>query len=898
MSRLFGWWVRLRRAVNPAAFEQQMADEVREHLKCETAQRVLQGEDPVIARRRARVNFGSVDACLEQARDDRFGAWLDQSARNVRFAIRGLRKAPGFTVVAVATIAIGIGAGTAVFSLVNAILLRSLPVPNPHELRVLHWSATESRMRSYNGDYSETVGDREVRDSVNHPTFMALRERAAGMAEIFGYIPAENIAVVTSHTAIGTDGLVVSDNFFSTLGVRAHLGRLFSGGDDATAQPRVVISHGFWQRHFGGAPSALGSSLQMLGIHHTIIGILPREFPGIRPGATHDFYVTMSEASPFLYVPLAEDWHWCIRMMARLHPGTTNARLEAALSPLFAVAAPDRVTHGRIELVSGAGGLGFHRDLYGKPLTIMLGVTALVMLIACANLAGLSLARGASREHELAVRAALGAARRRLVWQSFSESAVLATFGGALGIILALWGRRALSRLLAGTTDGLHHDLTLDASVLGFSLAAATLTAVLAGLLPAWRAGHVDPLAGLKARGTAGTPRLRLGRALVVVQICVSLSVLAAAGLGLRSLLNLRNLDPGFAHDELVVFGLNPSSAGYDTRGQAAFHQRAQTALAALPGVRNATVMHYAHLDDRRSTGGFRFADDNLPPGENRWTRRQAASDTFFETMGIAIVDGRAIAATDTIDAPKVVVVNETFARQMSPDRNPVGRTFNMWNADWTIVGICADAKMANLKEDIPPTTYFAFAQRFYERFALGEVHYAVRSSLPAAALRRPIEQAIAGVNPHVPVTDFAPQAALLNRNIGQERLLALLCAALAGVALLLCCIGLYGLIAYDITRRHREIAIRLAIGAQRGDIAGPIVRSALRLTALGVLAGIPVVLALTRLLQSQLHDVPAHDPVSLGSVVVILLAVAALAALVPARRASKVDPLVALRNE
>ena len=839
-----------------------------------------------------------MDPVAETVRDQRSLHWFETGWRGLRFALRGLRNAPGFTVVSVSIIAIGVGASTAVFSLVDAVLLESLPVPNPHELRLLRWSATEAKMRSYNGDYSQAAGDRHVRESVSHPTFMAMRDRAAGMAEIFGYFPAEDIAVVMPHSSVSANGLMVSDNFFAALGVRAHIGRVIAPGDDASAVPNVVITHGFWQSRFGGDAAALGATLQMLGTNHTIIGILPPDFPGIHPGTTYDFYVPMYEGSPFLYVPLSEDWHWFIRMMGRMKDGTSDAQIEAALTPIFARAAPDRVADGRIELAEGRSGLSFHRDLYGRPLALMLGTTAMVMLIACANLGGLSLSRGAAREHEFAVRAALGASRRRLIGQSLAESAILAVLGGGLGIVFATWTRHALSTLLAGSPQGLDYDLGLDGRVLGFSLAAATITALLAGLFPALRAGGVDPLDGLKPRGATGAPRLRLGRVLVVAQICVSLSILVGAGLGWKSLLNLRHIETGFDNGQLVVFSLNPSSAGYDNRGLVDFHQRAQAAVAALPGVESATVMHYTHLDDRRSTGGFRLADDDLPPGERRWTRRQAASETFFDTMGIPIIEGRSIFASDTTEARKVVVVNETFAREVSPGRSPIGRSFEMWDANWTIVGVCRDAKLANLKEEVPPTAYFAFAQRFYDRYSLENVSYAVRTTLPATALRQPIEQAIKALNPDVPVSDYAAQDTLLNRNIGHERMLAMLSAALAGVALVLCCIGLYGLIAYDVTRRRGEIAIRLAIGAQPGDVVRPILRQALVLAALGIATGVPLVLGLTRLIQNQLHGVPPHDPATLVSVAAVLLVVAALAALLPAWRAMRVAPLQALRNE
>ena len=816
---------------------------------------------------------------------------------DVRFAFRQLLKSPGFTATAILTLALGIGAGTAVFSLVNAILLRSLPVPNPQELRVLHWSGTEVRMRSINQDYNEKIGDRDYSESVNYPTFVHLRERASGLADVFAWFPVQDITIKLPRSAFAANGLMVSDNFFSTLGVSASLGRVFAAGDDAAGRPNIVITHELWQRYFGGAADVLGQTVSMLGHDYTIVGVLPESFPGIRPGKKHDFYISISEGSPLLYVPLAQDWHWCFRLMARLAPGHTDGQLAAALSPLFAQADPARVKHGRIEVLPGFGGLTFDRELYGRPLALMLGITALVMLIACANVAGLSLSRGASREHELAIRAALGAGRFRLIRLALIESIVLAACGGALGMLVAVWGRDALSRLLAGSADGLHYDLSLNVSVLGFSLAAALVTSVLTGLPSALRAGRIDPLDGLKSRGTAA-PRLRFSRFLVAAQVCISLSVLAGAGLGLRSLANLRHIDAGFNPDNLILFVLNPTSEGYNPAQLVDFHRRVQDALASLPGVSGATVMDYALLSGRESSGGFRFADDSLPPGQYRWTQRQNVSDSYFRTLGIPIVAGRGLLPSDGIDAPKSIVVNATFARQLSPDRNPIGRSFNMWNAQWTIVGICRDAKVSDLKAKIAPTAYFAFPQFFHDRFSVNQVTYAVRSSLPAATLRRSIEQAVASVNPAVPLTGFTTQTILLQHNIGRERLLADLGAALGAVALLLCCIGLYGLIAYDIARRRGEIAVRIALGAQSGDIARPILGEALLLAAIGIGAGLPLVFIAMRLLRHQLYGVASYDPLTLGIVAALLTAVAALAALFPIRRATRVNPVTALRAE
>lgn len=900
MSRLNGWWTRLRRAIRQREFERQMADEMREHVERATAQRIAEGEDPVTARRRATLAFGPADAYQEAVRDRRLGRLLEQTWRDVRFALRQLRKAPAFTAIAVSTIAIGIGAGTAVFSLVNAVLLRSLPVPNPQELRILHWSGADVRMRSINHDYSETIGDRRYSESVNHPTFLQLRERAAGIADVFAFWPLDDLTAVTGEGAVSADGLLVSDNFFTGLGVRPFIGRLFQPGDDRAARPLVVISHDLWRRSFNGDPGVLGRTVTMQGRDHIVIGVLPRGFRGVRPGAAPGLYVPMLSDSPFLYVPLSEDWHWFIRLMARVEPGTSDARLASALTAAFAVNASDRLKEPRIDVRPGRGGLAFDRDAYGRPLVVMLGVTGLVLLVACANLAGLSLARGASRRHEVALRVALGAARRRLIAQSLTESALLAAAGGALGLLIALWGRSLISGLLAGSADGLRYDLSLDAAVLGAALAATAATALLSGLLPAWRAAGVNPVDGLKTRGTAGAPRLRAGRLLVACQIGVSLSVLAGAGLGLRTLVNLRQIDAGFQPADVMVFDLNPGAAGHRGETLTRYYDRVQESLEAIPGVTRAALIDIPLLLGRSSTGGFRLTGDRGGDAQDRQTNRLTVNEPFFETLGVPILEGRGFSAADSVRAPKVVIVNETFARRFTDGRSPIGRTLTMWGAEWQIVGVCGDVRLTDLRADAPATTYFPFRQRFYDRFAdnaMRRTSFVVRSPLPPEVLAPAITRAVAAIDPEVPATGFTTQTTLVDRAIGQERLLATLGGALAGITLLLCSIGLYGLIAYDITRRTREIAIRRAVGAQRADVARPILREALAVTALGIAVGVPVAYAVTRLIGSQLYGVSAHDPATIAMVVATLLGVAAAAAWLPTRRATRIEPLAALRG-
>jgi predicted permease len=810
---------------------------------------------------------------------------------DIKYGFRQLIKNPGFTFVAVLTIALGIGAGTAVFSLVNAILLRSLPVPNPHELRVLQWTGTEPRMRSIEGNYRK-IGDRATADSVSAPMFLSLREKGAELADIFGFDPLEDVVVRARHEAFTANGMVVSDNFFSGLGVRPLIGRLFAPGDgNAGSTQNVVISYDWWERHFASNPGVLGQTVILNGTNFTVIGVLPRGFFGIRPGDLRDFYVLITDQSQFLGDSITSSRHWWVRLMARLRPGAKDAQLKTMLDVVFPRQADELMNEPEILVQPGRGGLAFDRNLYRKPLLLMLGIVGLVMLVACANIAGLSLARGAGRQHELAVRAALGAGRWRLIRQSLTESLILASLGGGLGVLVATWGRTAISRLLAGKADGLYYDLSLDMAVLSFSLAATLVTALLSGLLPALQAINVDTLGGLKERGALGTPRLRTGRVLVAAQICISLILLFGAGLYLRTLINLKHVNAGFNTEKLLLFELNPMGAGYNSEEKlVAFYEKVQDSLAVTPGVRGATLTQCHLLNNKYSIGSFRLSSGSERSQKDMRTHRLRVSETFFTTMGIPILYGRELNRADT----RAIVVNEAFVQKYSPNENPIGQTMDkIWGAKWYIVGVCRDVKFQNIKQAVPPTTYFPFRSR-----VPAPACFTIRTKLPPLSLATAVRKTVAAIDPDVPVAHITTQEQLRAGNIGQERLFATLCGALSALALLLSCIGLYGLMAYHVARRTSEIAIRMAIGAQPGDVARPILCEALVLAAIGIGVGLPTVLVITRLIKSQLYDVQPNDPVTLGIVIVALVMVALLAAWIPARRAAKTDPMEALRYE
>jgi predicted permease len=818
-------------------------------------------------------------------------AWHD-----LRYGIRSLLKYPGFTTIAAASLAIGIGAGTAIFSLANAILLRSLPVPNPHELRILEWSGANPKIRSFTGSQNGDAAGHITADSLPYPVFRSLRDQSAAQADIFGHATLYNMTVRARRAAFTAEGLMVSDNFFSGLGARPLLGRLLGSDDNRPgAIPTAVISYAWWEKQFDLDPGVLGQSIMLNGNGFAVVGVLPRGFPGVNMGGQTDFYVPMS-AQPQLMPgwPATSAEYWWVRLMARLKPGANDRQFQAALDVAFAREMKAVMSLPRILVQDGRAGLSFSRNFFRSPLQILLGIVGIVILVTCANLAGLSLARGAARQHEFAVRAAIGAGRWRLVQQSLTESLLLAFIGGGLGILIALWGKAAISRLLSGSSEGLHYDTSLDLTVLGFALAVTLVTALLAGLLPALRAAHVDPLAGLKDRAAHGKYRLRSGKVLVAAQIGLSVLLLTGAGLYVRTLVNLLRIDPGFATDKLLLFQLNPRAAGYRDAQITGFYEKVQYSLGTIPGVRAVALTQFKLLGGTMSGGSFfTFPDHPAGTGPAPHAHRLTVGETFFTTMRIPLLIGRGFGPADIDSARKVIIVNETFARKYMSNENPMGQRIKANGSDWEIVGVCGDAKYRDIKEPVPPTVYFSFRQS-----AAGSAFLALRTELPPLALATAARKAVAAIDPNVPLAQITTQDQVRDQRIAQERMFAMLCSALALLAVLLSTIGVYGLMAFTVARQTRDFGIRIALGAKPGRVAREILHVALLLAVAGVAVGVPVALAAARIIRSKLYGVEPNDPVTLVGAAILLPAVAVVAAWIPARRASHVDPIVALRYE
>jgi predicted permease len=820
---------------------------------------------------------------------------------DLRFALRQLLKNPGFTAVAVLTLALGIGANTAVFSALNSVLLRSLPVRNPQELRLVNWTGINPKLNSYTGIGMGTApGGLQMGTSFPYPAYRAFRDHGAGFTDLFAFA-SKKITAVKSGKATTAAAMLVSGNFFSGYGTHPLIGRPIVPEDDRPGAAAVaIITYRWWEQHCGLDPNVLGQPIMLNQSSYTIIGVLPQHYMGPMMGDSTDIYVPMSAQSHLEPTrPLDSPSRWWIQIMGRFAPGANESQAQASLAILFRQVLGESnstIDNPGILIEDGSRGQLLLRRQFAKPFLALTGVVILVLLIACANLAGLLLARGAARQHEMAVRAALGAGRWRLIRQCLIECLVLSIIGAGIGLGLARWLGRTLAGFLPMAPDLFRLDLRMDSSVFVFTAVVSVITALVFGFLPAMRASRVDPSAGLANRAAMGTPRLSAGRALVAMQVGLSVLLIFGAGLMTRTFVNLANVAPGFDPASVLLFQVRPRDAGYDGSQFMTVYDRIRTAVVAVPGVRAVTFSSYALVSGTSSAESVEFLDGANEAGRRHQLNQLVVGEEFFRTMNIPLVLGRDFAVTDTASSPAVAVVNEALVRRFFAHESTIGRTFLMEgfpDRKFQIVGVCRDAKYDQLRTEPSPLIYLSQRQ-----YAQGSVCFEVRSALPPLSLVPAVRNAVAGVDPNLPLSRIRTQEQQMDQSLSIDRLCAGLGGAFALLALLLSCIGLYGLMAYNVARRTREIGLRLALGATRRNVAEPIIREALLIVLAGLSVGVPVALALTRLIKSQLYGVGPTDPTTLGIVVFVLLGVAAIAAWAPTRRATKVDPMEALRWE
>lgn len=925
---------KLRALLGKERMEGELDEEVRFHLEREIEQNIERGMSAEEARSAALRAFGGVEQVKEECRDVRGTRVIEEMWQDIRFGVRMLSKNPGFTLVAVITLALGIGANTALFSVVDAMLLKKLPVREPDQLVL--FQALAQRGFSYGRYTGNTSTDPatglRAMTSFPYQSFARLRAQESALSDVFAFgnfglnVQADGQADVAS-------GQAVSGNYFAGLGVPAIIGRTITDEDDrAAATPVAVLSHRYWQRRFGGDRAVIGRQINLNNVAFTVVGVTPPGFEGVGQIGT-----SLDISIPLAWEPAVSAGRsrmdgagmaW-LRLMGRLKPDATPEQARPQLEityhqsvaehraarqtqtqaqggdPIKPLEAKD---YPRLALVSGSQGEMNTRQFYERPLYLLLGVVVLVLLIACANVANLLLARASSRQQEIAVRLALGAGRWRLIRQLLTESVLLAALGGALGVLFALWIKDGL--LVVGDWGGARMtalDPRLDLRVLGFTFALSLATGVLFGLAPAWRATRVDVTPALKdsARGSSAVSRSLLSRSLIVAQVALSLLLLVGAGLFLRTLINLQRVEPGFNTRNLLLFSVEPGLIGYKEERLAQLYRQITERLETVPGVQAVTFSRMPLLSGGMSSQYFYLPSATAEPDGRIKSDGESymhnVRENFFEAMEIPLLAGRRFTTRDDERAPKVAVVNQTFAGRYFPNEDAIGKRFSFDSkkpGEIEIVGVARDAKYARQRDEVPPTVYLPWAQ---ELIGFMGATFEVRTAGDPTAAVTSVRQAVRDIDGNLPVNNIKTQTAQADETLAMERLFAKLFSLFGLLAQQLAAIGLYGVLAYSVAQRTHEIGIRMALGADRRDILQMVLGQGMTLVLVGVALGLAGAYVLTKYLESltgMLYGVSATDPMTFLGVSLLLAVVALVACYIPARRATKVDPLVALRYE
>jgi predicted permease len=1001
---------------------EELEQDIHDHIERETQDNIERGMPPEEARYAAVRKFGNVTRVKEETREVWSVVWLEQLLQDIRYGLRMLAKSPGFAAVAILTLALGIGANTAIFSLIDAVMLRSLPVENPSQLVLLKWSARYApNIHGYmtSGDCPINVMPGAANPygcSFSEPIFREIAQ-ASVFAATTAFANSGRLNLTGNGPATVINGQLVSGEFFRTMGLKAAAGRLFEAADDKpAAAPVAVLNYGYWQSAFGGSRDAVGRTIELNNVPFTIIGVAEQRFTGVTPGSDYDVWLPLSDAQRitdlmFWQNRSSDVSNWWLTIVGRLKPGIQVASAQAAVSGLFRnemlhgavplfhddetavrpggpggrgprsdqmfnramplpaggngpasvgklpqqapggtvqarreaggapmspsagktpviLAAPPGAVPGdgprtlstaadnpEVTLVPAQTGLTGARSEYSNPLYVLMLAVGIILLIACANVAGLMLARAAARQKEMAVRLALGAGRSRVVRQLLTESVMLSVLGGALGILFAYWGAHAIiSFVSSNQTRPLGFATGVDLRVLGFTVTISLLTGILFGVAPTFRSARVDLTPALKEgerssanSGHAGRKWFSIGNALVVAQVALAIVVLVGAGLLVRTLQNLRSIDVGFDSHNILVFGIDPTLIGYKGAQVDAFYRDLQGRLAETPGVKSASYSILPLLSNRLGITGFHWP--GMPQDQTSMADGLAVGPNFFATMHIPFLAGRDFNASDfkvsaansgvtPTSARTAVIVNQAFVQKYLGKENPLGKQFGEAEAaedhpalpGYEIIGVVRDAKYNSLRRDIQAM--------MYTPQSAGGASFELRTAADPQAILPAIREVVAQVNTNLPLFDVKTESEQIDRLLFQERLVARLSGFFGFLALVLACVGLYGLLSYEVSQRTREIGIRLALGAHPGSVLKLVLRQGIMLAIVGAAVGISVALGVTRYLTSMLYDVHANDPLTMIAVAILLTLVALAACYIPARRAMRVDPMVALRYE
>lgn len=898
--------------------DEELREELEFHLEQEAEERRADGISDDEARWRARRDLGNVTLLKEETRTLWTWALVEQLGQDVRYALRTMVKAPAFTALIAASLALGIGANSAIYSFMDAILMRSLPVPDPASLVVVQWRSKPFAIGAAARNGSEfvlhAIDGRTYRDAAGvtagifpFPAFEQIRLASVPvLSSLFAYHPTGRVNVMVGREAELADGLFVTGDFFRGLAIRAAAGRLIEPADDRVGAPTVaVISLGYAERRFGGAASAVGQSVVIDNEVFTVAGVAPSGFFGVDPGEDVDVYLPMHVKTGG--ADTAQNHYW-LQMMGRVRPGVSAAQAEAALAAPFAAWVASTATNEReranlpvLHLEDGAGGLDSLRRQYSKPLYVLLAMVGLILAIACANTANLLLARATARRREMALRLSLGAGRLRVVRQLLTESILLGSLGGGLGILIAIAGVPVLTQLLANGREGFTLHADLNWHVLFVTLGLSVLSGVVFGLAPALQSTRPAVMPTLKDTRMIGRlvrvrhrrVRLNASQALVITQIALSLLLLVGAGLFVRTLSNLESIEAGFNRENVLLFEVNAPQTGRSSSEAAAFYTDLRRALIGIPGVRAATMSHASLVTAGRQ---LPIIVDGTPARDSRVL---GTGPEFFTTMQIPVRQGREIDERDREASAPVAVVSELFSTRYFGTENPIGRLIRLGGSaqrDLEIIGVAATARYGGLKGDIPPVVYIPYAQIAFP--PLAQMTYAVRTEGDPLLYVNAVRANARAIDPRIPVTNVKTQVAEIEQTINQEIVFARLCSAFAMIALVIACVGLYGTLAYTTARRTREIGVRMALGARQGTVAWMVLREVCVLAAVGLAIALPIALGASRFIESFLFGIEPNDPAALAAALGILMGGALLAGYGPARKASRISPMTALRHD
>lgn len=916
MSGLRTFWSRFGAMFRRRALDRDLDDELRSHLEMATQENRRRGMSDEEARRKAMLDFGGVTQVRETVRMREGLPLFENLSRDLGYALRMLRKSPGFAAIAIGSLALGIGANTAIFSIAKQVLLDRLNVPHPAELRLFAWrSARKSVVHSSWGDWDKTPNG-VTSTSFSYPVYQLMRKQNHQLADLFAFKNLGRMNVTVDGEAEVVQGDLVSGNFYQQMGVEPQLGRAIGPADDEKVggSPVATISDGYWTRRFNRSPAVIGKTILVNLVNVTVVGVNPKAFTGAK-GA---------QSSPEIFLPfsmqpliqpdsretslLTSDRLWWVQIMARAKPGVDEGKVRAALDVALKSAVratmtvkPDESVPDLI-LTDGSRGMNEASRQMSRPLFVLMSLVGLVVLLACANMANLLLARSAARQREMSVRMALGAGRPRILRQVLTESLLLAVLGGLVGLLVGYFGRNAILAMLSSPAEPMMLPAGLDWEVFAFNAALSLATGILFGVAPAWQATRTQVSGALKDNAQTTTRRRRgmANRAIVGFQVALSTLLVVVAGFFLRTVINLNRVDPGFDPRNIVLFELRPPQTEYPGAKEAALFRQIVERLSAVPGVESVSPTSVAPLSRSYESDDFVPVGVKAAPGTEQDADNTTVGDRYFATFRIPIVAGRDFAPTDTETSPRVAIVNRALVKQFFPNVDPVGKSFTTSGPKgqklvYQIVGVCADTRYGSLREDPPPVFYLDYRQAPEIDWGMT---FAVKTRSARAGITPSLRRAVQSVDQNLPLTDVRTQEEQIDELLMNERIFADLSTGFGILALVLACIGIYGLMAYSVSRRTNEIGIRMALGARSEQVLRMVLSEAVWMTAAGLVIGLGGAVALGRLIASQLYGLKAWDPPTLVASAALLILVALGATWVPAHRAASVDPSKALRAE